>query len=81
MAIEIILLVATVLAVIAAYYILKTVKNLIVNALLGLLILALSKFVFGVGIAITTTVILICALGGVPGALLVILLHIMGIAF
>ena len=81
MALDIIILVAAVLAVIAAYYILKTVKHLIVNAVLGLIILAVSKFVFGVGITISTIVLLICALGGVPGALLVILLHTMGIAF
>lgn len=81
MTLDIIILVAVVLAVIAAYYILKTVKHLIVNAVLGLIILAISKFVLDIGIAITTIVVLICALGGVPGAILVILLHTMGIAF
>ncbi|MCX9014393.1 MAG: pro-sigmaK processing inhibitor BofA family protein [Candidatus Methanoperedens sp.] len=78
---DIIILLAAVLAVIAVYYFLKTVKHLIVNTVLGLIILALSKFVFGMGIKITTTVILISAIGGVPGALLVILLHLMGVAF
>jgi hypothetical protein len=81
MALDIIILLAAVLAVIAVYYFLRTVKYLLVNTLFGLVILVLSKFVFGVGIKITTTVILISAIGGVPGALLIILLHLMGVAF
>ncbi|MBE0521472.1 MAG: pro-sigmaK processing inhibitor BofA family protein [Candidatus Methanoperedenaceae archaeon] len=81
MALDIIILVAAVLAVIAVYYFLKTVKHLIVNTILGLIILVLSQYVFNVGLEITPIVILICAIGGVPGALLVLLLHMMGIAF
>ncbi len=81
MALEIIILVLVILAVIAAYYIFKTATHLIVNTVLGLIIFAVSNIVFKVGIAYTIPAILVIALGGVPGAILVILLHVLHIAF
>ena len=81
MVIEIVVLFLAILAVIAVYYVLKTAKLLIVNTVLGLILLAVSNFVFNLGIPYTATVILVCALGGIPGAILVILLHVLGIAF
>ncbi len=81
MAIEIIVLFIVILAVIAAYYFLKTATHLIVNTVLGLILLAVSNIVFKVGIAYSWESILVCALGGIPGAILVILLHYLHIAF
>lgn len=81
MAIETILLFLVIIAVIAVYYVFKTAKYLIVNTILGLILLALSNFFFELGIAYTVPVILICALGGIPGAILVMLLHVLGVAF
>lgn len=81
MAYELIVLVLAVLAVIAVYYILKTAKYLIVNTIMGLILLAVGNVVFSLNIPYTPIVILVCALGGIPGAILVILLHYLGIAF
>ncbi len=81
MAIELVILFLAVLAVIIVYYILKTAKHLIVNTVLGLILLAASNVVFKLGIAYSATAILVCALGGIPGAILVILLHQLHIAF
>jgi hypothetical protein len=81
MAIEIIVLFIVVLAVIAAYYILKSVTHLIVNTVLGLILLAVGNIVFNIGISYSWESILVCALGGIPGAILVILLHYLHIAF
>jgi hypothetical protein len=81
MAIEIIIVFIAILAVIAAYYILKTASHLIVNTVLGLILLVVSNIVFNVGVPYTIPAILVCALGGIPGAILVILLHILGIGF
>ncbi len=81
MAIEIIILVLAIIAVIAVYIVLKTAKYLIVNSVLGLIILAIANFIFKLEIAYTAMVILICALGGIPGAILIMLLHVLGIAF
>lgn len=81
MAIEWIILFLAVIGVIAAYYILKTASHLIVNTILGLILLVAGNFIFNLGIGYTIPVVLVCALGGIPGAILVILLHSLGIAF
>ncbi len=81
MALELIILFLVILAVIAAYYFLKTATHLIVNTVLGLIILVLGNIIFKLGIAYTIPAILVCALGGIPGAILVILLHVFGVAF
>ena len=81
MAFELIILVLAVLAVIAVYYVLKTAKYLIVNTIMGLILLAVGNVVFNLGIPYTSMALLVCALGGIPGAILVILLHVFGIAF
>ena len=81
MAFELIILVLAVVAVIIVYYVLKSVKYLIVNTIMGLILLAAGNLVFNLNIPYEPVVILVCALGGIPGAILVILLHVLGIAF
>ena len=81
MMIELIIIFLAIIAVIAAYFILKKVSHLIINTILGLILLAVSNFVFNLGIGYTVAVILVCAFGGIPGAILVILLHHFGVAF
>lgn len=66
------------------WFVLKNIVKLIINSVLGLLILFIFNFfhimsVFGKpDIPVTWITVLICALGGIPGALLVILLHLLG---
>ena len=55
-------------------------RALAVNAIVGLLILVLANLL-GLGVPITVVTLLICALFGVPGAVLVILLALLDIAF
>ena len=81
MAFELIILVLAVVAVIIVYYVLKSVKYLIVNTIMGLILLAAGNLVFNLNIPYEPVVILVCALGGIPVAILVILLHVLGIAF
>jgi len=82
MIVEIGVLLLVILAVIVVYYILKTVKHLIVNAVLGLVLIALGNmFLFNGEIKYDIVVILICAIGGIPGAAIVMLLHYLGYAF
>ena len=81
MAYELIILVLAVVAVVVVYYVLKSVKYLIVNTIMGLILLAAGNLVFNLNIPYEPIVILVCALGGIPGAILVILLHVIGIAF
>ena len=77
---EIALLVGVLALLFGAYTIIKTVKPFIVNAVVGVIVLVIASFL-GIGVEITPIAVIICAVGGIPGALLVILLAYLGIAF
>ncbi len=64
--------------VFGAFLILRSIKNFALNAIMGLVILLLANAVAGLGIGYSWLVILICGIGGVLGAFLVILLHFLG---
>jgi hypothetical protein len=72
---EIFILVIAIIVAVILYKVLKTATKMAVNAVLGLLILIIANAVLGLGIAYTWIVILICAVAGVVGALLIIFLH------
>ena len=63
-----------------SYSVIRTVKPFIVNAVVGILVLLLFG-VFGLGVEITPLVLLVVAIGGIPGAILVVLLAYLGLAF
>ncbi|UWG46519.1 Membrane protein, BofA family [Halanaeroarchaeum sp. HSR-CO] len=67
-------------ALLVAYTLVKAVKPFIVNAVLGLVVILLAGF-FGFGVNITWVVVLVVAIGGIPGALLVIILAQVGLVF
>ncbi len=78
------ILIVAIAAFIAVFYFLKVVKYLIVNSVIGLILLFVTKFVIGAlelgfNIDINLVSILICAIGGVPGVLIVVLLGFLGI--
>lgn len=82
------LLVLIVIAIIiigVLFYILKNIWILIINSILGLAILFMVNYFHLLGylgkpdIAITPVSVIICALGGIPGALILILLGLAGI--
>ena len=79
--IEISTLIVAIIIAIVLYEILENGKQLAMNAVIGLIVLLAAKFLFGLKIAITMLTIIICALGGVFGALLIIVLNYFGIAF
>ncbi|MDD2835638.1 MAG: pro-sigmaK processing inhibitor BofA family protein [Methanothrix sp.] len=64
--------------VFGAFLILRSIKNFVLNAIMGLVILILANAVAGLEIGYSWLVILICGIGGVLGAFLVILLHFLG---
>jgi len=76
--IELWLVVLIVAIIFGVFLILKSIKDFIINAIVGLIILFLANALLGLGIGYSWLVILICGIGGVLGALLVILLHILG---
>lgn len=74
-------LVVLVLALLAgAYLLLRAVKPLIVNTFVGLVVLFLASLV-GYGVALDAIVILVVAFGGLPAAILVIVLAQLGVVF
>jgi hypothetical protein len=72
------ILFAVIVMVIVLYYLFKAAKYLIVNSILGLIILFAANALFGLKIAYSWLNILICAIGGVIGAVIVILLNLFG---
>lgn len=73
--------IAIVIAV-ALWYFLKNVTKLIINSVVGIVLLLAFNFfnIFGMGdIPITVASVLICALGGIPGFVILLLLNAVGI--
>jgi len=75
---ELVTLFAVIVMVIVVFYLFKSVKYLIVNSIIGLIILFAANTLFGLEIAYSWLNILICAIGGVIGAVIVIILSLFG---
>ena len=78
---EILLLILAIIAAFVLYKIFKKTTSLAINAVLGVAVLIAAKYLIGLKIAITWVAILICAIGGLFGVLLVIALNYLKIAF
>lgn len=78
---EILLLVLVLAFFLGAATIIRAAKPFIVNAVVGLLAIFVAEVVFGVSVAVTPVALVVVALGGFPGALLVLLLSLFGVAF
>ncbi len=78
--VEIALLVLVLALLFGAFRIIKAVKPFVVNAIVGVIVLLLAN-VLGLGVEITAIAVLVVAIAGIPGAILVILLAYLDIAF
>ncbi|AGF97124.1 MULTISPECIES: pro-sigmaK processing inhibitor BofA family protein [Methanosarcina] len=78
---EISVLILAAVAAFLLYKVLKTATSLAINAVLGILSLIVVKFLLGLEIAITWVAVLVCAIGGIFGALVIIVLNYLKIAF
>jgi hypothetical protein len=78
---EISVLILAIIVAVVLYKLLKTATSLAINAVLGVLVLIVAKFILGLEIAITWIAVLVCAIGGIFGALIIILLNYLKIAF
>jgi len=84
MVVEVIEILVLALAIVVAfllYKVLKTATSLAINAVLGVLVLLAAKVLLGLNITITLVEVIICAIGGIFGALAIIVLNSLGIAF
>jgi hypothetical protein len=76
-------IIVLIVAIIVAFLLFKLFNNLIhliIHAIIGLAILFIANL-FGLNVAISIWTILICALGGSIGAIIVIILSYLKIAF
>lgn len=78
---EIVGLVLAVVVAILLYKVLKGLAGLVVNAVMGVIVLWLLDLFLLPPITINLWSVLIAAIGGLPGVLIVIVLHFLGIAF
>ncbi len=78
---ELSVLVLAIIAAIILYKVLKTVKHMLINTVVGIVLLVVANLALGLDIAYSWVVILICAIGGAVGAVLVIVCHYLGLAF
>jgi hypothetical protein len=58
-----------------------SLTGLIVNGILGVILIFLTNLVLSPPIPINIFTVLICAIGGVVGWLIIVVLHVLGIAF
>lgn len=78
--VEVGLLLLVLIVVYGVYRLIRAVTPLVVNAVVGLVVL-LSAGLLGFGVEITLPIVLIVAFGGVPAAVLVIILAHLDIVF
>jgi hypothetical protein len=82
---EWVVLIVVVIAVVAVFTLLARttalVVGLAVNAIVGLILLFLTNLFLEDDIPITLLTLLICAIGGVVGWLIILVLHLLRIAF
>ena len=59
----------------------RLLGRLIVNGIVGLILLFLTNLVLAEDVPINLLTVLICAIGGVVGWLVILVLHLLGVAF
>jgi len=85
MNVDIAVLIAGILIAVALFFLLKDITKLIINSILGLLVLFFMNLFNIMGslgrpeIPYSLVNLLLCILGGIPGAIIVIVLHLIGI--
>ena len=77
---ELAVLAVAVALLLGAARVLQAVRPLFVNAVVGLLVFLAAGW-FGIGVEVNWLTIAVVAIGGLPGAILVVLLSVFGIAF
>jgi hypothetical protein len=58
-----------------------SLSGLVINAIVGVVLLFLTNLILDPPIPINILTVLVCAIGGVVGWLIILILHILGIAF
>jgi inhibitor of the pro-sigma K processing machinery len=78
---EIIGLILAIIILVVLFRVVKNIGALIVNAVIGVVILWLLNLFLSPPVVINIWSVLISAIGGILGVIIVLLLHFLGIAF
>ncbi len=78
---EILGLILAIIVVAVLFKVFRNIVGLVVNAVIGVVILWLLNLLLTPPVAINIWSILISAIGGIAGVIIVIVLHFLGIAF
>lgn len=78
--VEVGLVVLVIVALLGVFRLIRAVRPLVINAVVGLLVLFGAGFV-GFGVKVTPVVVLLVAFGGLPAAILVIILAQVDVVF
>jgi hypothetical protein len=78
---DLVLVVLAGAALYVLYYLLKNLAVIIANSIFGIIALFFLNSFFGLGIPINFWNVLAVAIGGVPGLVLVIIFHFLGLGF
>jgi len=78
---EIVGLILAIIVAVVLFKVLKSLPGLIVNAVIGVVILWILNLFLSPPVAINIWSVLISAIGGLPGVIIVVALHFLGIAF
>jgi hypothetical protein len=76
---SIILLIIAVVFLVVAFKVIKSLVGLAINAVLGVVLFFITNAVGITSIQVSIFNLLVCAIGGIPGALILIVLNILGI--
>ena len=85
MIVTLLLILLCLIFVIFLWHILKNIVQIVVNSILGLLLLGVVKIlnIFPIlgfpDLQIGWVAVIVCALAGIPGAILIMILHIFGL--
>lgn len=82
----IVVLLLAIVIVIVLYKIFKATTKLVINSILGIIMLFLTNYVIGLcdlgfSIDINIITVLLCAIAGIPGLILVIILAYLNVSF
>jgi hypothetical protein len=59
----------------------RLIGRLIANTIVGLILLVLTNLILSDEVPLNLLTIVICAIGGVVGWLIIVILHLLGVAF
>jgi inhibitor of the pro-sigma K processing machinery len=81
MFVELLVLILAIILAAGLYYFMKNLLYLLVHAIVGVIVLMLVNLFLFPPVSVNLITVLVVGFGGIPGLLVVLLLHLTGIAF